>query len=192
MISKKNILTLAFGTLIVFGGLGVLFIPYVREASAWQFVAGSDELWLQILIGLIFGIITAKAGWQIVELPILLKVKAFFTDIIKPLKLSIIEILIISICAGVGEELFFRGVVQPLLGIWITSILFVLLHGYLNPFNLPMTYYGIYMVVVIGVIGLLTEYFGIVTAMIAHSAIDFILLQELSKAVLPDDISENQ
>jgi membrane protease YdiL (CAAX protease family) len=192
LISKKTILVLALGTLIFFGGLGFFFIPFVRETSTIQFMLGFKQLWLQVLIGLAFGVITARAGWQIVELPKLFKTKVFFSQIIKPLKLSIIEIIIISVCAGIGEELFFRGVLQPLLGIWTTSILFVLLHGYLNPFNLPLTYYGLYMVVVIGVMGLFTENLGILTAMISHTAIDYILLQKLSQVELPSNDSKKE
>jgi membrane protease YdiL (CAAX protease family) len=180
LISKKTILILAAGTLLVFGGLGAIFIPIVRESNLLGFISGKKALWLQLLVGLTFGVITANAGWQIVELPKLHKTKIFFTEIIRPLKLNNMEIVIISVCAGVGEELFFRGAIQPLLGIWTTSILFVLLHGYLNPFNLPLTYYGIYMVLVIGVMGLFTEHLGILTAIIAHVLIDYILLQKLS------------
>ncbi len=187
MISKKTILLLALGTLFVFGGLGMLIIPFVRKINILEFLGGVEKYWLQILIGIAFGIVTAKAGWQIVELPKLAKTKIFFTNIIKPLKLNYTEIIFISICAGVGEELFFRGAIQPMLGIWLTAILFVLLHGYLNPFNLPLTYYGIYMVLVIGVIGLMTEHFGIVTAMIAHTIIDIVLLSKLSTVAIPDE-----
>ena len=74
-----------------------------------------------------------------------------------------------------------------MLGVWFTAILFVLLHGYLNPFDLSLTVYGIYMVLVIGVLGLMTEYFGILTAIIAHTLIDIILLRELSMVQLPHD-----
>ena len=192
MINKKTILWLALGTLLVFGGLGALIIPLVRKVKIIEFLAGVDKYWIQVIIGLALGVVTAKAGWQIVELPRLAKTKAFFTSIIKPLKLNTFEIIIISACAGIGEELFFRGAIQPILGIWLTSILFVLLHGYLNPFNLPLTYYGMYMVLVIGVLGLMTENFGILTAMIAHSIIDVILLFELSRAYLPEDSNQNK
>lgn len=187
MINKKTIVVLAMGTLLVFGGLGVLIIPFVRNVRIIHFLGGAEKYWIQIVIGIVFGIITAKAGWQIVELPKLAKTKVFFSSLIKPLKLNIPEIIFISICAGVGEELFFRGAIQPILGVWMTAILFVLLHGYLNPFNLPLTYYGLYMVLVIGVLGLMTEHFGILTAIIAHSIIDVILLTELSRVHLPDD-----
>ncbi|MCK5699503.1 MAG: CPBP family intramembrane metalloprotease, partial [Cyclobacteriaceae bacterium] len=165
---------LALGTLVVFGGVGALLIPYVRDVKFLEFMSGTEKYWLQLTIGILFGIITAKAGWQIIELPKLADTKTFFSKLIKPLKLTIGQIIFISICAGVGEELLFRGAVQPMLGIWITSILFVLLHGYLNPFNLPLTLYGIYMILVIGVMGLMTEYFGILAAMIAHILIDII------------------
>ena len=190
MLSKKTIMLLALGTLVVFGGVGALLIPYVRDVKFLEFMSGTEKYWLQLTIGILFGIITAKAGWQIIELPKLADTKTFFSKLIKPLKLNFGQIIFISICAGVGEELLFRGAVQPMLGIWITSILFVLLHGYLNPFNLPLTLYGIYMVLVIGVMGLMTEYFGILAAMIAHTLIDIILLRELSIASLPNEMQD--
>lgn len=187
MIKTKTIMLLALGTLIVFGGLGVALIPYVRDMRIDAFFLGVERIWFQVFAGVLFGIITAKASWQIVELPIMAKTKTFFVSLINPLKLNTSQIVFISICAGVGEELFFRGAIQPMLGIWMTSILFVLLHGYLNPFNLPLTYYGIYMVLVIGVLGLMTERLGILTAMIAHTIIDIILLKELSATSLPNE-----
>ena len=190
MLSKKTIMLLALGTLVVFGGVGALLIPYVRDMKFLEFMSGIEKYWLQLTIGIIFGIITAKAGWQIIELPKLADTKTFFINLIKPLKLNSGQIIFISICAGVGEELLFRGAVQPMLGIWITSILFVLLHGYLNPFNLPLTLYGIYMVLVIGVMGLMTEYFGILAAMIAHTLIDIILLRELSMSSVPKEFQD--
>lgn len=182
---------MAVGTLVVFGGLGVVIIPFVREVEVIEFLSGGEKYWLQITLGIVIGVITAKAGWQIVQLPMLHKTKDFFTGLIKPLKLDITQIVFISICAGIGEELFFRGAIQPLLGVWMTAILFVLLHGYLNPFNMSLTMYGIYMVIVIGVLGLMTEYVGILTAIIAHTLIDVIILKELSVAQLPDETMDN-
>ena len=189
---KKTVLLLALGTLVVFGGLGLAFIPLAREAEVLEFLSGSEKIWVQILIGLVIGFVTAKAGWQITNLPMMDKNLKFFANMVMPMKLTDTQIVFISICAGVGEELLFRGAIQPFLGIWLTSILFVLIHGYLNPFNLSLTYYGIYMVLVIGVLGLMTEYVGIITAMITHTIIDIILLKELSNVPLPGngDISE--
>ncbi len=153
--------------------------------SLAAFMKGDSVWYQQLLIGLVFGFITAKAGWGIVALPFMSETRMFFVEIIKPLRLSWLEIIFVSVSAGIGEELLFRGAVQPFLGIWTTAFLFVLLHGYLNPFNLSMSVYGIYMTVVIGVLGYFTEYFGILSAIAAHAVIDVYLLFELSKFVLP-------
>jgi membrane protease YdiL (CAAX protease family) len=181
LINRKAIGVLAAATLLLFGGLGLAFIPITREVPSGAFLMGVKPLWMQLGLGFVFGIVMANAGWQIVELPQLKKTKAFFYQIFHPLKLNALQILLISICAGVGEELFFRGAIQPLLGVWFTAILFVLLHGYLNPFNLPLTVYGVYMTLVIGVMGQFTEHVGIFTAIIAHVVIDYILLRKLSQ-----------
>lgn len=44
--------------------------------------------------------------------------------------------LALAIGAGIGEEILFRGALQPVLGIWFTSFLFAIVHvqyGFLNP-----------------------------------------------------------
>jgi hypothetical protein len=47
------------------------------------------------------------------------------------------------------------------------------------------------MVLVIGVMGLMTEHLGILTAMIAHTIIDIYLLSKLSEASFPQE-KENE
>ena len=90
-------------------------------------------------------------------------------------------IIFISFCAGVGEEILFRGVLQPLIGIWITAVLFVAIHGYLNPVNWRISIYGIYLTLVIGIIGHLTDWLGLTTAIIAHMIIDVILFYKINQ-----------
>jgi len=180
--NKRLIILLALFTLLFFGIGGALILTHTRDVTLSVFLKGQISMLYQLAIGMAFGFVTAMAGWGIVELPFLDKTKKFFVDLIKPLKLNWMEIAFISICAGVGEELFFRGGIQPWLGIWTTAVLFVLLHWYLNPFNLPTSLYGLYMTVVIGVMGLMTEHFGILTAISAHFVVDLILLRKLSSA----------
>lgn len=184
---------MALATILIFGGLGVWLVPMAREVDVMQFLAGHKAMVIQCFFGLAIGLTSAMAGWQIVELPFLHGAKMFFVNIVKPLKLSLIEIVFISVCAGVGEELFFRGAVQPYLGIWYTAFLFVLLHGYISLTNLPLTLYGLYMVLVIGVLGLFVEHVGIVTAMVGHTVIDVILIYRLSKAEIShEDADSNE
>ena len=71
----------------------------------------------------------------------------------------------LGVSAGVGEEAFFRGALQPRFGIVLTSALFALVH----------TQYG-FSFVILGLfgIGMLLGYermrFGTVTAMVTHAA----------------------
>jgi len=42
-------------------------------------------------------------------------------------------IAILAITSAVGEELLFRGALQPLIGFWLTAVVFGLLHGAHDP-----------------------------------------------------------
>lgn len=49
--------------------------------------------------------------------------------------------LALAVGAGIGEEILFRGALQPVLGIWFTSLLFAVVHvqyGLLNPATLVL------------------------------------------------------
>ncbi|MEO6075779.1 MAG: CPBP family intramembrane glutamic endopeptidase [Dokdonella sp.] len=81
----------------------------------------------------------------------------------------------IAVAAGVGEELLFRGALQPIVGIWVASILFVLVHirayrwDQLNKRVLLQSF----SVLAIGVsLGLIAMYVGLFAAVIVHAAMD--------------------
>ena len=81
----------------------------------------------------------------------------------------------ISLAAGVGEELLFRGALQPHLGIWITSALFAVAHlrGYrireLNRTTVGQLA-GLFGASV--ALGALAHFGGLVTAIVFHVAMD--------------------
>jgi membrane protease YdiL (CAAX protease family) len=81
----------------------------------------------------------------------------------------------IALAAGFGEELLFRGALQPLIGIWFTSVLFVLVHTRAYRFNnfsnrVFVQALGIFAVSV--VLGFIAKYAGLITAIIVHTAMD--------------------
>jgi membrane protease YdiL (CAAX protease family) len=106
-------------------------------------------------------------------------VRLRYERMFRNLRLNWSEIAFISLCAGVGEELLFRGVLQPLLGIVLTAVLFVAIHGYLNPRDWRISVYGVFMTGVICFLGWMTEVYGIWSAVMAHFVIDVILLADL-------------
>ena len=96
-----------------------------------------------------------------------------------------------AIAAGVGEELLFRGALQPLLGIWIASILFVLAHTRAYRFdalNKRVLLQASSIFVVSVALGSIAIYAGLVTAMIVHAAMDVVglyALRRMTSATIP-------
>jgi membrane protease YdiL (CAAX protease family) len=105
----------------------------------------------------------------------------FFADLMKKFTVSTPEIFLLSLCAGVGEELLFRGAIQPWLGIWPTAIIFIALHGYLNPKDRPLFIYGMVLLLVSAGFGYLLPFSGIYAAMAAHFWIDVVLMLYLKR-----------
>lgn len=180
MITRKGIFQLASLTLLGFGGLGLLVIGYSGKPVLETVLSGPFIWYIQLGTGVLYGGITAFVAWVIVSLPLLSATRSFFVNLIQPLHLSWWAIIYISLCAGIGEELFFRGALQPYLGIWLTSIVFVALHGYLNPWNWRLSIYGVFMTFAIAGLGYLTQHLGLLSAMVAHTVIDVYLLRQLA------------
>jgi len=183
--NRRTFFLLGLLTLVGFSSVGGWVIEQFQDIRFISLFQTEIPWYTQIGIGLLYGIVTATGAWLIVQSDLLTDTRTFFARIIQQLRLSIFDILFISFCAGVGEEILFRGAIQPYLGIWITAILFVAIHGYLNPKNWRLSVYGIYMCLVIGGMGYLCDYLGITTAIAAHFAIDVVLLYALVRTPLP-------
>lgn len=96
-------------------------------------------------------------------------------DVISSLKLNLLECIFLAFCAGFGEEFLFRGGAQYWLGPWITSVLFVAVHGYLDPRKWHVMKYGLMVLIFILTISLLKSTFGIWFCVSAHFFYDFAL-----------------
>ncbi len=164
--------------------LGMPFIAWVivrfrDDIDLMQRWTGSEAIWFQLILGLPAGLVGALGARFIVSRKFMSGVRLRYARMFKNLRLNWSEIIFISMCAGVGEELLFRGVLQPMWGIWITAIVFVAIHGYLNPRDWRISVYGLYMTLIIAGLGYMTERFGIWSAVVAHMLIDVILLADL-------------
>ena len=181
MRGKQLILVLATFTLFGFSAIGFLINYYFNDITIREVFESEYSLLSQITTGICFGSLSAIVGWQMINSPLLAKVKSKYSNILSSLNLGLDDIIYISICAGVGEEILFRGAIQPLLGIWITAIVFVAIHGYLSPTNWRLTLYGIYMTFIIGIMGYMTAIMGITTAIFAHIFVDIFLFYFLTQ-----------
>ena len=182
--TKRTLFVLAIGSLVVFTVLGWGIMAHFGPVTLTNSLQGGAPLPMQAGLGLMVGSVVGFLAWNMVNLPFFRKTRDFFVDIIGPLKLNWTEVVMVSCCAGIGEEILFRGAVQPHLGIVWTSILFVALHGYLNPFDSRMTTYGLFMILAICLLGWVAVKYGLITAIVAHTVIDVILLYLLTRTYL--------
>jgi membrane protease YdiL (CAAX protease family) len=138
-----------------------------------------ENILVQLAVGVVVGLLAGFGARFLISQPFMAGVRMKYARLFANLELSMSEVLFIALCAGFGEEILFRGALQPLLGIPITSVFFVLIHGYLNPKDWRISIYGLFMTAVIFGFGYMTEFFGIWSAMVAHTVIDIILLLDM-------------
>ena len=79
--------------------------------------------------------------------------------------------LALAIGAGIGEEILFRGALQPVLGIWFTSILFAIVHvqyGFLTPATIVLFLLSL-------ILGFIRQRHNTTTAILIHFGYDLTL-----------------
>jgi membrane protease YdiL (CAAX protease family) len=80
------------------------------------------------------------------------------------------EWLILAIAAGVGEELLFRGALQPVFGLGFTAVLFGIVHVQYG--FTPILLFVIFLAIVLG---LVRRYFSNTMAIFIHAGYNFVL-----------------
>lgn len=194
MIQRSRLTSMAAVTLLGMPFIAWIIARFRDDIDLMQRWTGSEAIWFQLIVGLPAGLVGALGARFIVSRKFMAGVRLRYARMFKNLRLNWSEIIFISMCAGVGEELLFRGVLQPMWGIWLTAIVFVAIHGYLNPRDWRISVYGLYMTLIIAGLGYMTERFGIWSAVVAHMLIDVILLADLLEKdgeVFEEDAEDN-
>ena len=174
------------GTLIGMSFVGYFIIRILLEQDFLGVLleAKVPSYPVKVVAGTVYGLITVFAAIMLVKQPNMEQINEFFGELIQRINPSFGQILFYSFCAGVGEEILFRGAIQPLLGIWPTAIIFVLLHGYINITQYSTTVYGVFLVFVAAGFGYLDNSFGILAPIVAHFVFDVVMFMRLKKTKL--------
>jgi membrane protease YdiL (CAAX protease family) len=162
-------------TLLLFPLPGFLHFQYFQKSDLFQFVALKQMQVIPIGFGLQVGFVFAFIAYLFMKSPFFDQLPNKVDRIIEHLPLTYLDGFFLSACAGIGEELLFRAGIQPLLGPLVTSVLFVALHGYLNPWNWKYSMYGFIVLPFILVISYGFIQFGLWFAISAHFSYDAVL-----------------
>lgn len=189
---KDVILQLAIFTIVAMPLVAILFDRFTDTVDLASAIMGPWEWYKQIILGIPVGIAAAVGAQFIIERPFMQEVHVKYSSVLGNFKLNWNEIVLVSLCAGVGEELLFRGAIQPFAGVLITSIAFVAIHGYLNPKDWRMSVYGIYMTAVIVGLGIMAEKCGLLSSIAAHTLIDIYLLHKMNASMSEAPMHEQE
>lgn len=169
-------------------GLLTLLVPLVIVSILYYFnatefmipvIIGKMSLLFQIGIGLAGGFVLSGMTWLMGKWKYLDDVNFDYTLRLGIFNFSFQEILFLSFCAGVGEEIVFRGMIQPWLGILTTSFMFIALHGYLSYSSWPKVIFGLILFAVGTLLGILGAYVGLLAAIVAHILYDIVAFQRI-------------
>ncbi|MGO4377199.1 CPBP family intramembrane glutamic endopeptidase [Pseudoduganella sp. RAF53_2] len=155
--------------------VGLLLMRFAQHAALPQALAVGLAWPLQLAAGALAGLVVGGGSLYSAIFQSHRQLARRTADSYSRLDLSGLNPIWISLAAGIGEELLFRGGLQPLLGIWLTSLLFVLLHTRAYEFRLRdkvswMQAGGVLAMSV--ALGLMFQYVGLIAAISAHAAVD--------------------
>lgn len=172
---------MALATILFFGVGGWLIIMWQGRRTHDLLLIEHGIVW-HLAVGVLMGLAIAGAAWAIISHRGMAAVKRRYVGMLLPWIGSRSDRVLVSISAGVGEELFFRGAMQYWLGIPITAVLFVAVHGYLDPRDMRISVYGVFMTASMVLVGWVADHQGLIAPMVAHTVIDIILLELLYRA----------
>jgi len=113
---------------LALGAAGLVWSSIRGQANIWRLPDGGEtRFWSGLVLGLALGLIIVFASRLAVHrFEWARALHREFRSLLSPL--TDLEIVVLAIASSVGEEMFFRGALMPVVGIWISSAVFALLH----------------------------------------------------------------
>jgi hypothetical protein len=152
-------------------------ILFFRHAD-WRtlFSRPLDPLW-QLLIGQGLALVACVVSWLSYRVKPDSEANARTIATYSKLDLGGLNPLWIALCAAIGEELLFRAALQPLLGVWIVSLVFLATHVPVYRFRRRDRASLVQAIGVFGAsvaLGYIFMVVGLLAAMIVHAWIDIV------------------
>lgn len=158
--------------------LGIFLLVLGWIGAYWHYGRSPFDIWFRgaplmivrdIGIGLTLGVLISGTAFGLTaQLPYLKRIRETLTNKIYFKTMRGRDVVVLSLLAAVPEEVFFRGMMQPILGLILTAFIFGLLHA------LTPTYFA-YATLMGFVLGGMAEMQGhLWMAMATHFSIDFV------------------
>ena len=155
-------------------GISAAFGPRSLTAAVWSGASLAEQGVWGAALGLLFSIPTVAA---VLRVPVFARLREHSIARARMIDLRGFNPLWISLLAGFGEELLFRGAIQPLLGLLPTSVVFALVH--IEPrqyrrMRAGTLWYAGFVFLVSLLLGSICSKLGLVAAMAFHMTGDLV------------------
>jgi len=181
-LSKRSIYLLGLITLILFPIPTFLGLYWFEDIFPLEILQLKNLSVFKLGIGIQLGIVYAFLALLLMQATVFKKMPSGVESLVKSMNLNLLDCFFLSICAGIGEELLFRSGIQLCVGPIIATLIFVAIHGYLNPFNWKVSLYGLIVLPFIFLISYGYYEFGLWFSIGAHFSYDFVLLAVITKS----------
>ncbi len=154
-------------------------------------VPGSPVVY-QVIIGALLGLAAAGIACLVMfQCNYFEPLREFSRNLYRMMAPSLLTIVLISLAAGWGEEILFRGVLQPRIGLWFSSLVFAGIHTGFDPrTRVKRQYFATVFLISLG-LGVLYKEVGLYAAMTAHAAWDFTVLMVYRHTESKTPVTEN-
>ncbi|MDP1571235.1 MAG: CPBP family intramembrane metalloprotease [Vicinamibacterales bacterium] len=181
MLSPRRLVALTLATQAVLIVAAIAGMRYFALTPRW----GQPR---DVLVGLGAAVALAAVNWWLLRRapanPVVSGVRKIYAELLAPLfaRLGPWAVVIIGLAAGVGEELFFRGLLQPLIGLPAASVVFGLAHVA----GREMAGFGVWaalMGALLGGLAMVTG--GLLAPVVAHGVYDVLALTYIRRTTVP-------
>lgn len=169
---------ICFGTLGL-GAVGWVLIDIVQGRELTILLRGQGSMVVQLTTGAAYGGAVGLLTWWVTGLSFLSGQRDRYVQIGALIQRPL-PILLVSACAGISEEILFRGAIQYWLGIYATAVVFILVHGYVKPGNWRLILFGIALTITTIPLGFIADAWGLAGPILAHTVSDIVLFSALS------------
>lgn len=176
--SSSRLLGLSVGSAVVYLALALLIFNFFHESGLTAVLQRGYSVSTQLITGILSGTAASLVIGFISSRPPVSEVlhDYYIVELLSKMRMTAFDRIQLSMFAGAGEEILFRGAIQPLLGNSLTSIIFIGIHGYFKFKSIGHILFGVMMFGLSFLLGLLFEHAGLIAAMSAHATYDVIML----------------
>lgn len=171
--------SLVFAIVLIAGGVLILWGRHVPILSVFDAHERVERIAIGTGIGALAAIVCALVVYRV---PALARLRHLAGHAIEGIEPRWHTMVAVSLAAGISEEFFFRGALEPVIGSWFTSLAFMALHGAFRLRDRGVAAFAAFLFLASTGLSGINAWKGLEAAMAAHAAYDAVMFGWLAKA----------